>query len=177
VVDQMPRKSQYLQAVAVSTAHGSSSQDLMKQGKGDVLQLFEGMSPHPGKGAAIEKGKAGRKMVHKALFDVLLIKGKVAVDIQENNPTILSSILVFLAGFIYGLSMFFVRGESLLGELNFFYLLFFILFGYMYMVASQLGITLMLWAMCRILKVCPGFLLCSPSWGIPFYLTACWFPP
>jgi len=60
VVDQMPRKCQYLQAVAVSTAHGSSSQDLMKQRKGDVLQLFEGMSPHPGKGAAIEKGKAGR---------------------------------------------------------------------------------------------------------------------
>ncbi len=96
-------------------------------------------------------------MVHKALFDVLLIKGKVAVDIQENNPTILSSTLVFLAGVIYGLSMFFVRGESLLGELNFFYLLFFILFGYMYMVASQLGITLMLWAMCRILKGLPRF--------------------
>lgn len=96
-------------------------------------------------------------MVHKALFDILIIRGKIAEDIQENNPTILSSILVFLAGFFYGLTMFFVRGESLLGELNFFYLLFFILFGYMYMVASQLGITLMLWAMCRILKGLPRF--------------------
>ena len=96
-------------------------------------------------------------MVHKALYDIIFIKGKVAKDIEENNPSIISSILVFVAAFIYGLTMFFVRGESLLGELNFFYLLFFILFGYMYMVASQLGITLMLWAMCRILKGLPRF--------------------
>ncbi len=96
-------------------------------------------------------------MVHKALYDIILIKGKVAKDIEENNPTLTSSFLVFAAGFIYGATMFFVRGESLIGELNYFYLSFFVLFGYMYMVASQLGITLMLWAMCRILKGLPRF--------------------
>ena len=96
-------------------------------------------------------------MLHKTLIEMVFLKGDPAKRIKNNNSSIYSIILVMVAGGIHGLTLFCFRGEALVGELNYYYLVFFILFGYLYMVTSQLGITLMLWAMCRILKGLPKF--------------------
>lgn len=88
----------------------------------------------------------------QAISEMVTIRGKVAMDIKENRPTLTSSLMVFLAGVIYGLATFYFKSGELIGEQNNYYLVFTILFGFLYMVASQIGVTLLLWAMSKILK-------------------------
>lgn len=104
----------------------------------------------------------------KTLFDLIVIEGKTAADIRENKPSLTSSLVVLLAGLIYGLVVFYFKSEAIIGELNYYYLIFIVLFGFLYMVASQIGLTLLLWAMSRILKGSPKFMALFSAVGYSF---------
>lgn len=107
-------------------------------------------------------------MLPKFFADLLLIQGKIADNIRENKPSMISNLAVLAAAFIYGTVAFYIRGPEILGELNYSYLIFFIVFGYLYMVISQIGITLVLWASCKIVGSTAGVFVLFSNVGYVF---------
>lgn len=99
---------------------------------------------------------------------MFLIRGKIANNIRDNKPSLISTLLVLVAGVIYGTVVFYLRGRALVGEVNYYYLTFTILIGFLYMVASQIGITLLLWSTCRIFKGSPKFMQLFSAVGYSF---------
>ncbi|MCW3489909.1 Yip1 family protein [Dethiobacter alkaliphilus] len=77
------------------------------------------------------------------LTDILLIKGSIAENIKQKNSSLLSPCMVLFAAVLYGITSYY--SGTFTDQLPVY-----LLFAYIYMVASQLGITLLLWAMCRL---------------------------
>lgn len=107
-------------------------------------------------------------MVWQYLGDLVAINGKVAADIKENRLTLASNLIVFVAGIVYGLVVFRLRAGGDTGDFNSIYLFFAVLMGFLYMVTSQIGITLLLWAMSRIFKGTARFMSLFSAVGYSF---------
>lgn len=107
-------------------------------------------------------------MVLQYFVDLVAINGKVAADIKDNRLTLTSNLIVLLAGVVYGLVIFNIKTVNSIAEQNFIFLLFAVLLGFLYMVSSQIGITLLLWAMCRLLKGRVPFMALFSAIGYAF---------
>lgn len=85
------------------------------------------------------------------LWYVIAIEGKLADRIRNNQPSILSPILVFWAAMIYGLTKVYysvvLAADD--GVINAVEALFYVVVAYMLIIASQLGLTMLTWSMAK----------------------------
>ena len=84
------------------------------------------------------------------LMDIVMIKGSIASNIKEKNSSLLSPFIVFMAAIFYGFASYY--SGSFTDTISNNYLLAYFFFSYLFMVASQLGLTLLLWAMGKIFQ-------------------------
>jgi hypothetical protein len=88
-------------------------------------------------------------MLLKWLWDIAAVDGKVAASIREKRSLLLSPMIVFTAAQIHGLTMFYYRSAVVADQINTAEAPFYVVFGYLAVIASQLGITLLLWEIGR----------------------------
>ncbi len=90
------------------------------------------------------------------LWDIAAVDGKVAASIREKRSLLLSPLIVFTAAQIHGLTMFYYRSVVGADQINTAEAPFYVVFGYIAVIASQLGITLLLWGMGKVLGGTPS---------------------
>lgn len=84
-------------------------------------------------------------------YDIIAVDGKIAAGIREKRSLLLSPLLVFTAAQIHGLTMFYYRSVVGADQINAAEAPFYVVFAYMAVIASQLGITLLLWGIGKVL--------------------------
>jgi hypothetical protein len=89
-------------------------------------------------------------MVLNWLYDIIAVDGKVAASIREKRSLLISPVIVFVAAQIHGLTMFYFRSVAGAGQINVAEAAFYVVFGYMAVIASQLGMTLLLWGIGKV---------------------------
>ncbi|GEM_PF-1587702 len=85
------------------------------------------------------------------LYDIIAVDGKVAASIREKRSLLLSPLIVFTAAQIHGLTMFYYRSVVGADQINSAEAFFYVVFGYLAVIASQLGIALLLWGIGKVL--------------------------
>jgi hypothetical protein len=90
------------------------------------------------------------------LWDIAAVDGKIAASIREKRSLLLSPLIVFTAAQIHGLTMFYYRSVVGADQINTAEAPFYVVFGYMAVIASQLGITLLLWGIGKVLGGAPS---------------------
>jgi len=85
------------------------------------------------------------------LYDIIAVDGKVAASIRERRSLLISPVIVFVAAQIHGLTMFYYKNAASADQINIAEAAFYVVFGYMALVASQIGITLLLWGIGKVL--------------------------
>ncbi|MDO9559527.1 MAG: YIP1 family protein [Syntrophales bacterium] len=85
------------------------------------------------------------------LWDIVTVDGKIAASIREKRSLLLSPLIVFTAAQIHGLTMFYFRSVVGADQINAAEAGFYVVFGYMAVIASQLGIALLLWGIGKVL--------------------------
>jgi hypothetical protein len=90
------------------------------------------------------------------LYAIIAVDGKAATSIREKRSSLLSPVLVFVAAQIHGLTMFFLRGTSGAEQVNVAEAAAYVVFAYMAVIASQIGITLLLWGIGKVLGGAPS---------------------
>ncbi len=95
-------------------------------------------------------------MLLKWLWDIIAVDGKIAASIREKRSLLLSPLIVFTAAQIHGLTMFYYRSVVGADQINTAEAAFYVVFGYMAVIASQFGITLLLWGIGKVLGGAPS---------------------
>jgi hypothetical protein len=90
------------------------------------------------------------------LWDIVAIDGKVAGSIREKRSLLLSPLIVFTAAQIHGLTMYYFRNVAGADQVNIAEAAFYVVFGYMAVIASQIGIALLLWGIGKVLGGAPS---------------------
>jgi hypothetical protein len=90
------------------------------------------------------------------LWDIVAIDGKVAGSIREKRSLLLSPLIVFTAAQIHGLTMYYLRSVAGADQVNIAEAAFYVVFGYMAVIASQIGIALLLWGIGKVLGGAPS---------------------
>ena len=90
------------------------------------------------------------------LWDIIAVEGKIAASIRERRSLLLSPLIVFTAAQIHGLTMFYYRSVVGANQVNTAEAAFYVVFGYMAVIASQVGITLLLWGIGKVLGGAPS---------------------
>lgn len=90
------------------------------------------------------------------LWDIIAVDGKVAASIREKRSLLLSPLIVLTAAQIHGLTMFYYRSVVGTNQINSAEAPFYVVFGYMAVIASQIGITLLLWGIGKVLGGAPS---------------------
>lgn len=90
------------------------------------------------------------------LWDIVAVDGKIAASIRDKRSLLLSPLIVFTAAQIHGLTMFYYRSAVVADQINTAEAPFYVVFGYMAVIASQLGITLLLWGIGKVLGGAPS---------------------
>jgi hypothetical protein len=90
------------------------------------------------------------------LWDIIAVDGKVAVSIRDRRSSMLSPLVVFTAAQIHGLTMFYFRSVVGANQINTAEAPFYVVFGYLAVIASQIGITLLLWGIGKVLGGAPS---------------------
>jgi hypothetical protein len=85
------------------------------------------------------------------LWDIVAIDGKIAASIREKRSLLLSPLIVFVAAQIHGLALFYYKNAASTDQVNIAEAAFYVVFGYMAVIASQLGIALLLWGIGKVL--------------------------
>ena len=99
----------------------------------------------------IESNREGEQMLLNWIWDILAVDGKVAASIREKRSLLLSPLIVFTAAQIHGLTMFYYRGAVGADQINVAEAVFYVVFGYTAVIASQTGIALLLWGIGKVL--------------------------
>ncbi len=90
-------------------------------------------------------------MLSNWLWDIVAVDGKIAAGIREKRSLLVSPFIVLIAAQIHGLTAFYCNSVFDSGQINLTEAAFYFVFGYMAMIASQLGIALLLWVMGKLL--------------------------
>lgn len=99
-------------------------------------------------------------------MDIVVINGRVAENIKTKKSSLLSPVIVFISAIIYGLSSFYIAIAA--GRAEESYLIVYLFFAYFFIVASQLGVALLLWAMCKIFRGTSRFMQVFIAVGYTF---------
>ncbi|MBA4396290.1 MAG: hypothetical protein C0394_02700 [Syntrophus sp. (in: bacteria)] len=96
------------------------------------------------------------EMLLNWLWDIAAVDGKVAASIREKRSSLMSPVIVFAAAQIHGLTMFyFVRGGGA-EQVNVVEAATYVVFAYVAVIASQIGIALLLWGIGKVLGGAPS---------------------
>lgn len=90
-------------------------------------------------------------MIYNWIWDIIAIDGKIAASIRERRSLLLSPLIVFTAAQIHGLTMFYFRIPSGEATVNIAEAGFYVVFSYMAVIASQLGMALLLWGIGKVM--------------------------
>jgi len=85
------------------------------------------------------------------LWDIGAVDGKIAASIREKRSLLLSPFIVLIAAQIHGLTTFYFKSVVGAGQTNLTEAGYYVVFGYMAMIASQLGLALLLWGIGKVL--------------------------
>lgn len=88
----------------------------------------------------------------KWLWYVIAIEGKLADRIRNNQPTILSPIIVFWSAMMFGFTKVYYSLIAVTQDganVNVVEGLFYVVFAYMLIIGSQLGLTMLTWSMAK----------------------------
>jgi hypothetical protein len=90
------------------------------------------------------------------IWDIIAVDGKVAASIRDRRSSMLSPLVVFMAAQIHGLTMFYFRGAAGADQVNIAEAATYVVFAYMAVIASQIGIALLLWGIGKVLGGAPS---------------------